>query len=188
MMQYSEQGSLPVQSAETKNDSQPTTTSRKSTLLAFTTGALIAAIIGAVTRGEVTWNIGGKQDAETSIRGRELSLGDRHPNMVWDCDDGGYSKRTLKLAYEAPLTSLFNTYERTYEASSVVVHNDIAYAIMDNSWSLYTFTTDLQRRSESNVRYGDPLRENGTESGYEVENILRGQDESHIVRSHPGRL
>jgi len=187
-------------------DNKKGTNSSRQTILAFATGALIASVIGAIGRSDLNWGIiQSKKDVETSIKGRELSLGDRHPNMVWSCDDGGYSKRTLKLAYEAPFTSLFDTYERTYEASSVIVNGDVvcidgtrsalpspaltndilwyalqAYAVMDNSWSLYRFNVDLERRNEQNERYGDPEREAGNESGYEA--LFHYGETYYIVR------
>lgn len=76
------------------------------------------------------------------------------------CNDGSYGKRTLKLAYERPMASLFaldnnnnNGYEAKYETSGVIVVNETGYAICDSSWNLYQFGLDLQPRAQQNVRW-----------------------------------
>jgi len=84
------------------------------------------------------------------------------------CDDGKYSKRTLKLAYELPFASLFldNKGQRKYEASSVVVVEDNVYAVCDSSWAISKFDRGLQPFQETNVQIGDVDRE-PEDSGYE---------------------
>jgi hypothetical protein len=85
------------------------------------------------------------------------------------CEDGGYSKRTLQLAYELPFASLFRDTkgQKKYEASSVVVVNDDAYAVCDSSWAISKFGSQLQPFADGNVQLGDPYREE-EESGYEA--------------------
>lgn len=85
------------------------------------------------------------------------------------CEDGGYSKRTLKLAYELPFASLFRDTkgQKKYEASSVVIVEDNAYAICDSSWAISKFGSQLQPFADGNVQLGDPSREED-ESGYEA--------------------
>lgn len=85
------------------------------------------------------------------------------------CDDGNYSKRTLKLAYELPFASLFRDTkgQKKYEASSVVVVGDDAYAVCDSSWAISKFGSNLQPFAEGNVQIGDPSRE-VEDSGYEA--------------------
>jgi hypothetical protein len=59
-----------------------------------------------------------------------------------DCQDGEYSKRTLKLAYELPFASLFRDTkkQRKYEASSVTVVGEDVYAVCDSSWAISKFS------------------------------------------------
>jgi hypothetical protein len=70
------------------------------------------------------------------------------------CQDGGYSKRTLKLAYELPFASLFRDTkgQRKYEASSVVLVDDYAYAVCDSSWAISKFGAQLQPFADTNVQ------------------------------------
>jgi len=95
-------------------------------------------------------------------------------NLRRDCEDGDYSKRTLKLAYERPMAALFESYENKYETSSVIIVDEMAYAICDSSWSIYKFGLDLQPLGESNVRFGDPDREDTEESDYEALSYFEG--------------
>lgn len=97
------------------------------------------------------------------------------------CDDGGYSKRTLQMAYELPFASLFpDTKGNTkYEASSVIVVGDRAYAVCDSSWSISKFDVKLEPFSNSNVQVGDPKREE-EDSGYEA--IFYEDDAFYVVR------
>ena len=86
------------------------------------------------------------------------------------CNDGKYSKRTLKLAYELPFASLFvdNKNQKKYEASSVVVSNDgNAYAVCDSSWAISRFDSKLEPFAPQNMQVGDPQRE-AEDSGYEA--------------------
>jgi hypothetical protein len=85
------------------------------------------------------------------------------------CEDGKYSSRTLKLAYELPFAALFrdNKGERKYEASSVVVVGDNAYAVCDSSWSVSKFGSQLTPFAKSNVQIGEAHREKD-DSGYEA--------------------
>lgn len=99
------------------------------------------------------------------------------------CNDGKYSKRTLQLAYELPFAGLFNKYNRgrqKYEASSVTIVNDDAYAICDGSWAISKFDSDFQPFSPNNIQIGDPNREEYEESGYEA--IFYDKDIFYVVR------
>ena len=87
------------------------------------------------------------------------------------CEDGGYSKRTLKMAYELPFHSLFKDTkgQKKFEASSVIVNKDdgFAYAICDSSWAISKFGDDLLPFASHNLQVGDPYREK-EDSGYEA--------------------
>ncbi|KAG7342910.1 hypothetical protein IV203_020855 [Nitzschia inconspicua] len=85
------------------------------------------------------------------------------------CEDGKYSKRTLKLAYEIPFQGLFRDTkgQNKFEASSVTVVDDVAYAICDSSWSISMFDPYLHPFGEHNHQIGDPNRE-VEDSGYEA--------------------
>ena len=97
------------------------------------------------------------------------------------CDDGHYSKRTLKLAYELPFGSLFrdNKGQKKYEASDVILVDDNAYAVHDSSWAISKFTTQLQPFTDANIQLGDPLRED-EDSGYEA--LLHEDGVFYVVR------
>lgn len=98
------------------------------------------------------------------------------------CEDGKYSKRTLKLAYELPFASLFrNTRgQKKYEASSVVVGPDgNAYAVCDSSWAISKFNSKLEPFAEDNLQIGDPAREED-DSGYEA--LFLDQGSFYVVR------
>jgi len=97
------------------------------------------------------------------------------------CDDGRYSKRTLKLAYELPFASLFKDTkgQRKYEASSIVVVGDDAYAVCDSSWAISRFSRELQPFQDTNVQIGDPEREE-EDSGYEA--LIHNDGTFYVVR------
>jgi hypothetical protein len=97
------------------------------------------------------------------------------------CDDGKYSKRTLKLAYELPFASLFKDTkgQRKYEASSVVVVGDDAYAVCDSSWAISKFSRELQPFNDANVQIGNPGREE-EDSGYEA--LIHNDGTFYVVR------
>jgi hypothetical protein len=75
----------------------------------------------------------------------------------------------LKLAYELPFSSLFRDTkgQRKYEASSVVLVDDYAYAVCDSSWAISKFGSQLQPFADTNVQIGLPNRE-AEDSGYEA--------------------
>lgn len=103
------------------------------------------------------------------------------PETHFKCDDGMYSKRTLKLAYELPFASLFKDTkgQRKYEASSVVVVGDDAYAVCDSSWAISKFSSELQPFQDTNVQIGDPAREE-EDSGYEA--LIHNDGTFYVVR------
>jgi hypothetical protein len=96
-------------------------------------------------------------------------------------DDGLYSKRTLKLAYELPFIALFkdNRGQKTYEASDVIKVDDIFYAVHDNSWAISRFSAGLVHFSVDNVQVGEPKREKET-SGYEA--IVHSDGLFYVIR------
>jgi hypothetical protein len=112
------------------------------------------------------------------ILGKSKKPKDVDPMEV--CNDGMYSKRTLKLAYEQSMTALFNSYESKYEASAVIVVDGQAHVVCDSSWSIYKFGLDLQPRAASNVRLGDPERVSGEDSSYEA--IAFFEDVFYVMR------
>ena len=97
------------------------------------------------------------------------------------CDDGNYSKRTLKLAYELPFASLFRDTkgQRKYEASSVAVVDETAYAVCDSSWAISSFDRSLQPFLPTNVQIGDVDRE-AEDSGYEA--LFHDDGTFYVVR------
>ena len=88
------------------------------------------------------------------------------------CDDGKYSKRTLKRAYELPFASMFadTKGEKKYEASDVILVDGNAYAVCDNSWAISKFGAALVPFEAGNKLIGQPHgREGqGEDSGYEA--------------------
>ncbi|GAX21750.1 hypothetical protein FisN_31Lh038 [Fistulifera solaris] len=92
---------------------------------------------------------------KTKQHAKETKKDDKKIEPIhWACEKGTYSERTLQLAYELPFIALFpDTLGQTkFEASSVVIHDDYAYAVCDSSWSLSKFRTDLQPFSPDNVQ------------------------------------
>ena len=106
---------------------------------------------------------------------------DGNNDAAHQCDDGGYSKRTLKLAYELPFASLFRDTkgQKKYEASSVIVVDDNAYAVCDSSWAISKFGSQLQPFAAGNIQIGDPSRELD-DSGYEA--LLHEDGVFYVVR------
>lgn len=103
--------------------------------------------------------------------------------MTTSCEDGAYSKRTLKIAYELPFPSLFEDSkgQSKYEASSVIIMGTDAYAVCDNSWAISRFAKKLQPFSPSNVQLGNPSGEEGVpDSGFEA--IFHDGDSFYVVR------
>jgi hypothetical protein len=99
------------------------------------------------------------------------------------CDDGGYSKRTLKRAFEKPFASLFqdNRGQKKFEASDVILVNQtFAYAVCDSLWSISKFSIGLPPFSPENRQIGDPDREPDDESGYEA--IFYDDGDFYVVR------
>jgi hypothetical protein len=116
-----------------------------------------------------------KAKASKSTNGKEEAakelekLDQKKSEGISYCQDGKYSKRTLKLAYEMPFQGLFRDtkQQQKFEASSVVVVDSMAYAICDSSWSISMFDPCLHPFGEHNHQIGDPNRE-PEDSGYEA--------------------
>jgi len=99
------------------------------------------------------------------------------------CDDGGYSKRTLKKAYELPFASLFTIQrgKKKYEASDVIIVDGFSYAVCDNSWAISKFDTKLEPFLDTNIQLGDPSREK-EDSGYEAIFYDPQETDFYVVR------
>ena len=96
------------------------------------------------------------------------------------CTDGKYSKRTLQLAYELPFAALFRE-PKKYEASSVIVDGEMAYAVCDSSWDLSRFDINLAPFDSSNVQVSsDVARTETDDSGYEA--IFLDHGTFYVVR------
>jgi hypothetical protein len=116
----------------------------------------------------ITVEIEGKHKKKPSIHSDDSVDDDRSPETS-TCNDGHYSKRTLKRAYELPFSALFRDHkgQRKYEASSVVIVGDSAYAVCDSSWAISKFDTTLTPFSSGNIQLGNVHRED-EDSGYEA--------------------
>eukprot|EP00590_Aulacoseira_subarctica_P003288 CAMPEP_0172425954 /NCGR_PEP_ID=MMETSP1064-20121228/35055_1 /TAXON_ID=202472 /ORGANISM="Aulacoseira subarctica , Strain CCAP 1002/5" /LENGTH=339 /DNA_ID=CAMNT_0013169263 /DNA_START=195 /DNA_END=1214 /DNA_ORIENTATION=- len=97
------------------------------------------------------------------------------------CEDGSYSKRSLKLAYGVPFAALFEDSrgERKFEASDVIKVDDKYYAVHDNSWAISQFSVALKHFSAENVQIGNPNRE-PDESAYEA--IVHSDGIFYVIR------
>lgn len=95
------------------------------------------------------------------------------------CNDGKYSKRTLQLAYEMPFAALFQNHlgQRKYEASSVILVNNTAYAVCDSSWALSQFQIGLTPLAGHHI--GQVHRE-PQDSGYEA--LVYDDNHFYVVR------
>jgi hypothetical protein len=98
------------------------------------------------------------------------------------CTDGSYTERTLKLAYELPFTALFRDLKgrKQFEASSVTVVDDVAYAIDDASWSISVFDPFLEPFGEYNHLVTDPDRRKVEDSGFEA--IFSDNSTFYVIR------
>jgi hypothetical protein len=95
--------------------------------------------------------------------------------------ENDYTKKTLKLAYELPFASLFRDAkgQKKFEASSVVIHDNFAYAVCDSSWAISKFDVNLQPFDETNIQIGDPNREED-DSAYEA--LFYDHGTFHVIR------
>jgi hypothetical protein len=93
------------------------------------------------------------------MEGRKHAKSSSSSSTTSKCDDGSYSKRTLAFAYEMPFAALFKDTkgQSRYEASSVIIVGDYAYAVCDNSWAISKFATKLEPFSTKNVQVGNPF-------------------------------
>jgi len=98
------------------------------------------------------------------------------------CDNGRYSKRTLKKAYEMPFAALFKDCrgQKKFEASDVIKVGDDFYAVCDSSWAISKFGSALLPFAETNVQIGDPERVKNEDSGYE--GIVHSDGIFYVVR------
>ena len=96
--------------------------------------------------------------------------------------DDGYSKATLKRAYELPYAALFADPkgEKKFEASDVTIVGDEVYSVCDNSWAISRFPKSLLPFNEENVQVGDPNRVPDEDSGYEA--IFHHEGLFYVVR------
>lgn len=154
--------------------------------------ALLLVGAAAFASGSLWSRFGATENSSKTItvelegnKHKKSSKSDHHESTTThlQCDDGKYSKRTLKLAYELPFASLFldTKGQRKYEASSVVVVDDDAYAVCDSSWAISKFSRELQPFSETNVQIGAVEREGeDSESGYEA--LIHDNGIFYVVR------
>lgn len=99
-----------------------------------------------------------------------------------ECEDGDYSKRTVKTAFELPFAALFKDTkgQKTFEASGLTIVENKVYAICDNSWAISKFDDSLRPFSEANKMIGDPNRVPDEDSGYEA--IFHDDGTFYVVR------
>jgi hypothetical protein len=153
-------------------------------LLAVNLSAAAAAASLPNSHNEVDADANGQVPSLGSKNGKKKN--DKEKNDYDDdeghCNDGGYSKRTLKLAYELPFASLFRNHkgQKKYEASSVIMVDDDVYAVCDSSWAISKFGSQLQPFANGNVQVGDPRRDPTEESGYEA--LFHDDGTFYIVR------
>mmetsp|Transcript_11421 Transcript_11421/g.18961 ORF Transcript_11421/g.18961 Transcript_11421/m.18961 type:complete len:472 (+) Transcript_11421:244-1659(+) len=117
----------------------------------------------------------------TSTNGDSMLLMEKSHHKK--CDDGGYSKRTLKRAYEMPLAALFqdNRGQKKFEASDVIIVNQTyGYAVCDSLWSISEFRVGLPAFSPDNRQIGDPNRDPTEDSGYEA--IFYDDGSFYVIR------
>jgi len=112
---------------------------------------------GALTSSNVT---------ATTGQASSFFAGEHIPQLS-ECNDGKYTKRTLRKSYELKFSSLFvdDKGQSKYEASDVVVVGEYAYAVCDSSWAISKF--ELVPFSDTNLQVGDPAREK-EDSDYEA--------------------
>jgi len=104
-----------------------------------------------------------------------------HDESLAYCQDGQYSKSTLKLAFEVPFHALFPMDKEAtkFEASAVIVDDGAAYAICDSSWDVYKFDPESLLTPGSLIK-GIESRVKGEESGYEA--LFKDGDNLYVVR------
>lgn len=89
---------------------------------------------------------------------------------IQHCIAADYSKTTAKMIFELPLAALLSDHRggKKFEASDVVIVNDYAYVVCDNSWAITKLKLPLRPFSEDNMQIGNPTRVEGEESDYEA--------------------
>mmetsp|Transcript_34497 Transcript_34497/g.75848 ORF Transcript_34497/g.75848 Transcript_34497/m.75848 type:complete len:458 (+) Transcript_34497:246-1619(+) len=100
-----------------------------------------------------------------------------------ECEsDDGYSKHTVKTAYELPFAALFreNKGQKKFEASSVTIVGNDVYSVCDSSFAIAKFDSSLLPFSPNNVQIGSPDRDGDQESGYEA--IFHHEGTFYVVR------
>jgi hypothetical protein len=128
----------------------------------------------------ITVELEGKHKKKNKVYSDDSNDDDKQPEQI-TCRDGHYSKRTLKRAYELPFAALFRDHkgQRKYEASSVIVVGDNAYAVCDSSWAISRFDTQLTPYATGNIHLGNIHRETD-DSGYEA--LFHVDDVFYAVR------
>ena len=105
------------------------------------------------------------------MRKSKASKGDKSgDSKEYDCEsDTMYSKHTVKTGYERPFAALFkdNKGQNKFEASSVTIVGDSAYAVCDSSYAIAKFD-DALPFSDENKMIGSPERDGDVESGFEA--------------------
>lgn len=161
-------------------------------VMSLIVAAICGVAVGRVSHGYIA---GSSESIHTPPLGTDL-LGaqkkkEHHHNHEHKeeppCDDGKYSKRTLKLAYELPFAALFwgdPDGVRKYEASDVILVEEYAYAVCDSSWAIAKFNAQLAHFGADNKPIYD-LDESRSEqededSGYEA--ILHENGTFYVIR------
>lgn len=136
-------------------------------LIAFAAAAGFAAGATTLRSGDV--ESAGGRTISLELEGKKMETKYDSSDNTLSCADGKYSKRTLKLAYELPFASLFRDHkgQRKYEASSIIVVDNDAYAVCDSSWAISKFGANLQPFGVNNLQIGEVIREKD-ESGFEA--------------------
>lgn len=186
-------GLLPMASASRSNDATASLRSRagrvvgvvvvaSAVLYGFASGALVVrsdrgAVASAATPNAIVLELEGLKKGKKKDKRHKNGFGGKK----LACDDGNYSKRTLKLAHELPFAALFRDHkgQKKYEASSVVIVGNDAYAVCDSSWAISRFDVQLQPFAPGNVQIGDVKRE-ADESGYEA--LIHDGGTFYVVR------
>eukprot|EP00525_Craspedostauros_australis_P000221 CAMPEP_0198124992 /NCGR_PEP_ID=MMETSP1442-20131203/41507_1 /TAXON_ID= /ORGANISM="Craspedostauros australis, Strain CCMP3328" /LENGTH=386 /DNA_ID=CAMNT_0043784517 /DNA_START=110 /DNA_END=1270 /DNA_ORIENTATION=+ len=138
-------------------------------------GVITVAVCGVALA--MSGSGGSLMAARSAERPRLLSSGKDED----DCNSGDYRKRTLKLAYEVPMVSLFRDMkgQRKHEASDVIKVDDTIYAVCDSSWAIAKFSDTLPPLGWENTLMGDPRRESD-DSGYEA--IVHEAGTFYVIR------
>ena len=157
------------------------TVSHRKTLLLFGAMAPILVVAGLYYHSRSRLVADANNTNDSIIVELEGKKKKHHEDDIMEvCTDGKYSKRTLQLAYELPFAALFRD-PKKYEASSVILDGETAYAVCDSSWDLSRFDIHLVPFDPTNVQVAsDVERAETDDSGYEA--IFLDNNTFYVVR------